>query len=93
MIFSQPGIHAEEVALTVVLLLEVFWRLKPCQSAKIVLANHPNAKVFRFPLLLALLCCSATFRANDDERGLRRHLIRGGTAKADDERLRLFAAE
>jgi hypothetical protein len=93
MVLPQPGIHAEQIALTVVLLLEILRRLKPCHPAELVLADHVHAKVFRFSLLLTLLGTRAAFRADDDERRLRGDLVSGGSAKADDERLRFLAAE
>ena len=93
MVFPQSGIHAEQIALTVILLLEILGRLKAGHPAELVLANHAHAKVFRFPLLLTLLGTRAAFRANDDERRLRGDLVGGGSAEADDERLRFLAAE
>jgi hypothetical protein len=48
MVFPQPGIHAEQIALTVILLLEILGRLKAGHPAELVLANHAHAKVFRF---------------------------------------------
>ncbi len=65
----------------------------PGHPAEVVLADHAHAKVFRFPLLLTFLGVRAAFRADDDERRLRGHLVGGGAAKADDERLRFLAAE
>ena len=93
MVFAEPGIHAEQIALPVVLLLEIFRRLNAGHPAEIVLADDAHAEIFRFALLLTFLRVGARFRANHDECRLCRHFVGGGAAETDHERLRFLAAE
>ncbi len=78
MVFAEPRIHAEQIALRVVLLLEIFGRLDAGHPAEIVLADDPHAEVFRFAQLLTFFGARAPFRADDDHRRFRGHLVGGG---------------
>ncbi len=93
MVFAQTRIHAQQIALPVVLLLEIFGRLNAGHPAEVVLADDAHAQVFGLLLLLAFLRVGAAFGAHDDECCLSVHFISGGSAKADHERLGFLAAE
>ena len=93
MVFAETGIHAEQIALPVVLLLEIFRRLNAGHPAEIVLADDPHAEIVRFALLLTFLRVRAPFRAHHDERRLCRHLVGGGAAETDHERLCFLAPQ
>ena len=93
MVLTQPGIHAQQVSLPVVLLLEIFRRLDARHAAEVVLADHPNAEVFRFPLLVTFFGVRTCLSTDDDERGFGGYLIGRRAAEADDECLGFLPAE
>ena len=93
MVFAESGIHAQQIALPVVLLFEIFRRLNAGHPAEVVLGDDAHAEIFRFPLLLTFFCVGARFSANHDECGPGRHLVGRGAAQTDHQRLCFLAAE
>jgi hypothetical protein len=93
MVFPQSRIHAQQITLSVVLLLQIFRRLNPDHAAEIVLSDDAHAEIFRLPLLLTFLCVRSPFGADDDECCLCRDFVRGRAAETNDECLRFLAAK
>ena len=93
MVLAQARIHAQQIALAVVLLLEILGRLDARHAAEIVLADDADAEIFGLPQLLALLRARESFGAHHDERRPGGDFVRRRPAESDHERLGFLAAE
>jgi hypothetical protein len=81
-VFSQAGVHAQKIALGVVLLLEIFRRRHAHHSAELALRDDANSEVLRTAKLLALLGTRKSLITDHDHGGSRCHLISGSAAEA-----------
>jgi len=93
MIFTQATVHPEQIALRVVLLLEILRRLDAGHPAEVVLADDAHPKLFGFAQLLTFLSARKPLCPDDHHRRARGDLVGGGTAETNHKGVRLLAAE